>query len=111
MSTGVIFSVWYFSDSIRISRAWVEQTFFCALNPAERPAYAKKMSELLVPGGKVAGVLFDAEFEGGPPFGGNREEYSRYFVPFFKIKTLERCYNSIKPRAGRELFMILEKGK
>lgn len=86
----------------------LEQTFFCALHPDKRAAYAKKMSELLVPGGKLVGVLFDADFEGGPPFGGHKEEYLRYFLPYFKIKTFETCYNSIPPRAGRELFIILE---
>lgn len=87
----------------------IEQTFFCALDPSLRPAYAKKMAEILVPGGKLAGVLFDTEFEGGPPFGGNKNEYLQYFEPFFQINTLEKCYNSIKPRENRELFMILEK--
>jgi hypothetical protein len=87
----------------------IEQTFFCALDPSLRPAYAKKMAEILAPGGKVAGVLFDTEFEGGPPFGGNKNEYLQYFEPFFQIKTLEKCYNSIKPRENRELFMILER--
>ena len=87
----------------------VEQTFFCALDPSMRSDYAKKMSELLAPGGRLVGVLFNTEFDGGPPFGGSREEYLGYFMPLFKIKTFELCYNSIKPRAGRELFIILEK--
>ena len=85
----------------------IEQTFFCALDPTLRPAYAQKMAELLSPGGKLVGVLFEAEFEGGPPFGGNKNEYLQYFEPFFQIITLEKCYNSIKPRENRELFMIL----
>ena len=88
----------------------LEQTFFCALDPALRPAYAKKMSELLNPNGKLAGVLFDfALSETGPPFGGSREEYLSYFESHFKIKTLEKCHNSIKPRMGNELFIIFEK--
>ncbi|MBL0340528.1 MAG: SAM-dependent methyltransferase [Bacteroidetes bacterium] len=85
----------------------VEQTFFCALHPTLRTAYAKKMHELLVQGGTLAGVLFNTEFEGGPPFGGNKTEYLQYFEPFFQIKCLELCYNSIKPRQNRELFVIL----
>lgn len=88
----------------------LEQTFFCALDPALRPAYAKKMSELLHSNGKLAGVIFDfALSETGPPFGGSREEYLRLFEPYFNIKTLEKCYNSIKPRMGNELFIIFEK--
>jgi len=88
----------------------LEQTFFCALDPTLRPAYAKKMSELLYSGGKLVGLLFDfALSETGPPFGGSREEYLSYFEPYFKIKRLEKCYNSIKPRMGNELFIIFEK--
>ncbi|MEM1000266.1 MAG: methyltransferase domain-containing protein [Bacteroidota bacterium] len=87
----------------------LEQTFFCALPPALRPDYAQKMHELLVPGGTLAGLLFDFPLAGGPPFGGNAEEYRGYFAPYFTIKTMERAYNSIKPRAGAELFFILRK--
>eukprot|EP01034_Spumella_vulgaris_P007775 gene7775-9910_t len=38
----------------------LEQTFFCALDPSLRPAYVKKMAELLKPTGELAGLLFDA---------------------------------------------------
>lgn len=88
----------------------LEQTFFCALNPDLRFDYAKKLNELLKPNGKVAGVLFNVEFaDEGPPFGGNIAEYKNYFEPFFKIKTMEPCYNSIEPRKGNEAFIILHK--
>jgi SAM-dependent methyltransferase len=87
----------------------LEQTFFCALDPSLRPAYVTKMSSLLKPGGKIAGVLFNRDFEGGPPFGGHIEEYRERFAPCFQIKTMEPCYNSIDPRAGSEAFILLEK--
>lgn len=87
----------------------LEQTFFCALNPSMRPAYARKMSELLKLGGTLAGLLFQFPLEFGPPFGGNKEEYLGYFEPFFDIRTMETCYNSIAPRSGRELFFILKR--
>ncbi|WP_339609587.1 SAM-dependent methyltransferase [uncultured Planktosalinus sp.] len=88
----------------------LEQTFFCALDPALRPAYTKKINKLLNPNGKLAGVLFDFPLtEEGPPFGGSREEYLTYFEPYFTVKKLEKCYNSIPPRAGNELFSIFEK--
>lgn len=87
----------------------VEQTFFCALSPTLRPLYAQKMYELLAEDGKLVGVLFDRSFEGGPPFGGSKQEYICYFEPYFIFKTFERCYNSIPQRAGTELFMILQK--
>ncbi|APF19261.1 Methyltransferase type 12 [Caldithrix abyssi DSM 13497] len=90
----------------------VEQVFFCALHPSQRTAYAQKMHELLKPGGKLAGVLYDFPLDAenpDPPFGGSLEEYLTYFKPLFQIKTFERCYNSHPRRQGRELFMILIK--
>ncbi|UGU15048.1 TPMT family class I SAM-dependent methyltransferase [Sinomicrobium kalidii] len=87
----------------------LEQTFFCALPPQSRPDYARKMQQLLNPEGKLAGLLFDFPLtEEGPPFGGDREEYFGYFSPYFDIVIMERCYNSIKPREGREFFFILK---
>jgi thiopurine S-methyltransferase len=53
--------------------------------------------------------LFDRDFENSPPFGGNAEEYRNYFEPYFTFKVFEPCRNSIAPRAGSELFMILQK--
>ena len=44
-----------------------------------------------------------------PPFGGNKEEYKKYFSPYFNFKVFETCYNSIKPRQNRELFILFEK--
>jgi len=84
----------------------IEQTFFCALDPSLRPAYARHMHELLVPGGKLVGVLFDVVPPGdGPPFGGTKAEYEALFSAHFSEVSLERCYDSIAPRAGRELWL------
>lgn len=87
----------------------LEQTFFCALDPGLRPAYVNKMKQLLKPSGKLAGLLFNFPLtESGPPFGGSATEYRSLFKAYFKIKTLETARNSIKPRAGKELFFIFE---
>jgi SAM-dependent methyltransferase len=88
----------------------IEQTFFCAINRTLRKHYADKTFDLLAPNGKLVGLLWSEDFgEDSPPFGGTRKEYLTYFEPMFKIKTLVVSHNSIKPRAGRELFMILQK--
>ena len=88
----------------------VEQTFFCAINPSLRQAYAKKTHKLLNTKGKLVGVLFnDVLNVDQPPFGGNKKEYISYFNPYFNFKTFDVCYNSIKPRANRELFINFEK--
>jgi thiopurine S-methyltransferase len=84
----------------------VEYVFFCAIPPVMRKEYAKKVHELLKPAGKFVAVLFDDPLEGidGPPFGGSKEEYEKYFSPYFEFKKFETAYNSVKPREGRELF-------
>ena len=47
----------------------------------------------------ASGVMFNKYFGNPfPPFGGNIEEYKSLFNEKFEIKTLENCYNSIKPR-------------
>lgn len=87
----------------------VEQTFFCALDPSLRKRYAEKMASLLNKDGKLVGLLFDRDFEGGPPFGGCAAEYKGYFEELFRFKVFESSRNSIHPRKNTELFMILEK--
>ncbi|MFN8252906.1 MAG: methyltransferase domain-containing protein [Ferruginibacter sp.] len=85
----------------------LEQTFFCALDPSLREAYAKKMHALLTANGRLAGVLFNKQFEdAGPPFGGSMQEYESLFSPSFHLHTLSGCYNSHPKRAGAEAFII-----
>ena len=86
----------------------IEQTLFCAIDPILRLKYAKKISELLKPGGKLVGVLFNRNFESGPPFGGNKEEYLEYFSKYFSNIYMENCYNSVLPRKGSELFIQIQ---
>ena len=89
-----------------------EQTFFCALHPDLRPAYVRKMFDLLKAGGKLVGVLFNKDFnQPYPPFGGNEKEYRSLFSPFFEIKCMEPCYNSHLARKGNELFITLIKNQ
>jgi methyl halide transferase len=88
----------------------IEQTFFCALPVDLRKNYVTKMHSLLNSSGKIMGLLFDFPLtEKGPPFGGEKTEYYSLFSELFVINKLERCYNSIAPRAGNELFFILSK--
>ena len=68
------------------------------------------MYDLLNKNGKMAGLLFDFELtKEGPPFGGGIIEYIQLFYTKFSVKILEKCYNSIKPRLGKELFFIFER--
>jgi methyl halide transferase len=86
----------------------IEQTFFCALDPSLRKRYVDKMHELIVPGGELTGLLFTSvPNPEGPPFAASVAEYRQLFAGKFEIRRMEPCYNSIAPRAGRELFFTL----
>jgi thiopurine S-methyltransferase len=86
---------------------WVlEQTFFCAINPARRDEYVQQMARLLKPRGKLVGLLFDKDFgRQEPPFGGTKEEYQQRFATHFDIDIMEMSYNSHPARQGSELFI------
>ena len=88
---------------------WVlEQTFFCAINPARRDEYVEQMAALLKPKGKLIGLLFDRDFgRKEPPFGGTKEEYQQRFESVFDIEIMEPSYNSHSARQGSELFVKL----
>lgn len=87
----------------------LEQTFFCALDPRQRPDYVRQAHRLLSPHGRLAGLLFADHFPNpGPPFGGTRAEYEALFSPYFHIHRLEIADSSIKPRAGREFFVEMQ---
>jgi thiopurine S-methyltransferase len=90
----------------------LEQTFFCAIDPSLRAQYAEHMFSLLRTGGKLVGLLFNDKLNNDkPPFGGSAEEYEEYFKPWFSFRHFGTAYNSISPRAGRELFITLVKEK
>ena len=92
----------------------IEQTFFCSLEPDQmtRVKYVTKMASLLVPKGKLVGVLMDsANMEANEfrPFGATEADYRTYLNPHFDIVVLEECHNSIASRKGNELFGIFQK--
>lgn len=87
----------------------LEQTFFCAINPNLRAKYAEHMHTILTQYGKLVGLMFNTDFDGGPPFGGNTEEYISYFKPYFSHISMEPCQHSIPPRAGKEVWVELSK--
>jgi thiopurine S-methyltransferase len=47
----------------------VEHTCFCAIDPAQRPAYLARVHQLLVPGGWLLALFWCHPRPGGPPWG------------------------------------------
>ncbi|NHM07583.1 methyltransferase domain-containing protein [Flavobacterium sp. CYK-4] len=87
----------------------IEQTFFCALPPQMRERYVWKMHQLLAENGKLAGLLFNREFEAGPPFGGNQESYKLLFQKAFVLNVMEVSHDSVAARADAELRFEFQK--
>ncbi|MDR6967290.1 SAM-dependent methyltransferase [Flavobacterium arsenatis] len=87
----------------------IEQTFFCALPPRMRQRYVWKMHQLLTDHGKLIGLLFNREFEVGPPFGGNLKEYEQLFQKAFVFNSISLAKNSVPARENTELFIELQK--
>ncbi len=100
----------FFEHSRTTTILIVEQTFFCAIDPTFTPQVRRKNERaLLSKNGKLSGLLFDTQFQNGPPFGGTMQEYQDLFSFHFNIKTLASCYNSIPQRMGNECFIIATK--
>ena len=86
----------------------IEQTFFCALPPYLRQRYVFQMHRLLKTEGIVAGLLFNRDFDEGPPFGGSKTEYEHLFKDAFLFNKFSTCLHSDEKRAGSELFIELQ---
>ena len=87
----------------------LEQTFFCALAPYLRTAYAEKMYQMMNKKGRLVGLLFDLPLNSRPPYGGHIHEYRTYFEPYFYCNTFQRAYNSYYKRFPKEIFINLVK--
>ncbi|MCU0327549.1 MAG: TPMT family class I SAM-dependent methyltransferase [Chitinophagales bacterium] len=93
-----------FFDHVEKYDLILEQTFFCALSPVLRSDYVFKMKELLHSSGELAGLLFNRDFDGGPPFGGHIDAYRNLFSQSFDILSMEPTDFSIPERKGSEVF-------
>jgi len=90
----------------------VEQTCFCAINPARRSEYETVVNQLLKPGGKLIGLWFPLDKlieDGGPPWGTTIEEVKSIFKDGWKIEKEEFPDLSIGPRKGREKLIVFSK--
>lgn len=82
-----------------------EHTFFCAIDPAVRPRYARRIADWVRPGGYLVGnffVLPDATAAAlprlsltqsgeGPPFATTVAELEKLFSPYFTTEVLQQA--------------------
>jgi len=90
----------------------IEQTCFCAINPARRSEYETVVNQLLKPGGLLIGLWFPldkSKGDGGPPWGTTIEEVKSIFKDGWKIEKEDFPDLSIGPRKGREKLIVFSK--
>ena len=91
---------------------WVwEHTCFCAIDPAQRPAYVDAVAEALRPGGRLLAVFYldpgnDSPDE-GPPFEVSIAELDRLFLPRFRVEREWLPQRAYPGREGREWMRLL----
>ncbi len=91
---------------------WVwEHTCFCAINPAQRPAYVEAVADALRPGGQLLAIFYldpgnDTPDE-GPPFEVSIAELDRLFLPRFTLVREWLPQHAYPGREGREWMRVL----
>jgi cyclopropane fatty-acyl-phospholipid synthase-like methyltransferase len=87
----------------------LEQTFFCAIHPDQRPAYVATVSRILKPGGLLFGLFYETGEEGGPPFNTTDADIQNHFAAAFEIERLEKCSFSSEKRKDKEWLAVMRR--
>ena len=99
----------YYDDNFDLM---LENTFFCAIDPARRIDYVRIANQILKPDGKLVGILYPINKDindGGPPFGVDLGLTINLFSKYFTLYTKEFSTLSIERRNGQEIFVIFKK--
>ena len=76
----------------------LEHTCFCAISPADRPAYVQAVKTLLKPGGLLLGLFWETgEQEEGPPYNTLETDVRSEFRSGFEVVSVQ----DLKPALGR----------
>ncbi|MDA0691598.1 MAG: methyltransferase domain-containing protein [Nitrospinae bacterium] len=87
----------------------LEQAFFCAIHPSRRSAYVETAARIIKKGGLLAGLFYETNEKGGPPFNTTPADILEHFSDEFDIETLERTPHSVEKRKDKELLGLLRK--
>ncbi|KAM3280101.1 hypothetical protein ACQJBY_047098 [Aegilops geniculata] len=81
-----------------------DYTFFCALDPSLRPAWAARMEELLRPDGELITLMYLPQGQdSGPPYNTTVLDYEEVLKPLgFFIESIEDNDVAVEPRKGLE---------
>jgi SAM-dependent methyltransferase len=85
---------------------WIyERAFLCALAPGRRAEYARRMAELLAPGGILAGFFFLGATDKGPPFAIDEDLLDDLLAPHFDLIDDRPVADSLPAFEGRERWL------
>lgn len=83
-----------------------ERAFLCALPPRMWPQYARRMAQILRPGGTLAGFFFFRETVKGPPFGTTPAALHALLDPAFDLTQDLASDDSIEVFRGAERWQV-----
>ncbi len=83
-----------------------ERAFLCAMPRRLWPDYGRRMHDLLVPGGQLAGFFFFNDDPKGPPFGLAPGQLDALLAPWFDCVEDLAVDDSIPVFAGRERWQV-----
>jgi len=86
-----------------------ERAFMCALPRQMREAWAKRVAELLQPGGRLAGFFYFDQTDRGPPFGIEPGELAALLRPAFDLIEEATPGDSIPVFAGKERWQVWQR--
>jgi Thiopurine S-methyltransferase (TPMT) len=86
-----------------------QRAFLCALPRRVWGDWAKRIAELIAPGGRLGGFFYFDESERGPPFELKAGELEGLLSPCFKVIETATSQDSIKLFQGKELWQVLER--
>jgi SAM-dependent methyltransferase len=79
-----------------------ERTFLCSMPPSRWPDYAKRMTELLSPGGRLIGLFLYGQQPESPPYPITDEQANQLFQRCFRLERNELVTDSLPLFRGRE---------
>lgn len=80
-----------------------EQTCYCAILPKQRDAYVAAMAQVLHPGGRFFGLLWNHGKPDGPPFDVTPEDVRERFPPAFEVVRTDPVRQSVPSRENEFL--------
>jgi hypothetical protein len=103
---GVVQQADFFNFTPALAPRWIyERAFLCALPPARWDDYARRMAELLAPGGVLAGFFYIAPTDRGPPFSIAQDALDDLLAPAFDLIDDRPVADSLPVFGGQERWL------